>query len=101
MTRESFLSWWTTFSREELGALLQKEDEAFDILCGRIKTGEEGNFGFSKLSGKQLFEQQKVNTTSDISFLGDTPNDEAVFDAGLSLEPLELEAQEEDMFDKE
>ena len=86
VTRESFKAWWTVFSKDELGTLLQREDEAFDVLSGRVRVPEDASGGHSKHTGKQLFEQHKVNSTSDLTFLGDTAADEAVFEMGPSLE---------------
>ena len=95
MTKESFQNWWSSFSTEELRDLLEREDEAFDLLCGRTRP-RPGEESLSRLTGRQLFEQQKVHSTSDISFLGDQDIDEAVFEGLEDLEISSLSSPGED-----
>jgi hypothetical protein len=81
VSRESFSGWWAKFKSEELGQLLDQEDEAFDLLCGRARPRAPDETQGSRLTGRQLFEQKKVHSTSDLSFLGDEQcADEAVFE---------------------
>nr|ALS04740.1 RWD domain-containing protein 1 [Pseudodiaptomus poplesia] len=80
VTIESFLAWKAEFDREQLEKKISKEKSSKD-----------------KLSGKELFRQDKTLNDSDIKFLANTGDVAVTVDESLfeDLDDLDLEDEEE------